>query len=921
MEATARYIISLMFVVFVGFPKEVFAKNAESMLQEVSLAEGLSGLSATDFCMDSDEQMWISTSQGLSVYNGQFVTSFTVPGVSSRNAYSVHLDINVHGDVYLAGGGGLFVLPFGESQLHQLVNHPVLHVRVANDLVYYGDTEGLHVLNSKGHSRLLFKCSLEDLSVRCIRIEKDKVWFTVSRKLGYYDLKSKKVVLKYIISSSSLTDFSLYGDNVFIGTKSDGLLCYNRKSQQMKCVPDVMARGINSVKVSGSDICIGTEGFGAYLLDGNTGVVKERFSTFGTGAHQLPSNTLKSYFRDRTGTNWFGIYYHGAIHSFYTNPVFTLFSNATFSTKGMNVRCFLQDGDNLLLGTHSGLYFFKGKNAVPKFFSPEKYGANIITSIAKFGDKYYVATYDFGLYVLDPLTGSFTHAEGNRFFENSTFYCVKNAPDGTLWVTGCEGVFVIKPTGEVKLILVQDEKIRRMPMYGIVFDKNGKAWVGSNLGVILIDSKTYQIVNFKADILDFQNTSDNKVASGHDGQMLLYTNDSIKVYDVNTLHHQDRALPAIVVGETSNVLFDDGQGHYFVATEKGLFRMDYQLDNVQRLGYKQNLNTSMISNNGIVRTSDCLWFCTANGLYRLKHGALDKGLTNQGHFQILPYRLVIGDTPVGIGKERETLNNKRIVTTWNFVQSKISFIPVFVDYAKQDGRIYEFQLDRGEWKVAKEQVVSISELLPGRHRLAIRLLGIPSSETYYSVWVVPSVLFWIEVLLFLLVISAGLYFRAYRKKTKVLLDERNMIEQALIEVEEVQKQEEEKQEIPSTDNKKTVKVNQTEMEKLFYHVDEWMKTEKPYLSPDMRLSDMSAAMGVSNTILSNMFKYYLEKSYYDYVNGYRLNEFKRYLEEKAYKQYTIIALSEKCGFKKSSFFTTFRKMEGMTPTEYLQKHT
>ena len=80
-------------------------------------------------------------------------------------------------------------------------------------------------------------------------------------------------------------------------------------------------------------------------------------------------------------------------------------------------------------------------------------------------------------------------------------------------------------------------------------------------------------------------------------------------------------------------------------------------------------------------------------------------------------------------------------------------------------------------------------------------------------------------------------------------------------------------------------------------------------------------MGVSNAILSNMFKYYLELGYYDYVNGYRLKEFKRYLEEKAYKQYTIIALSEKCGFKKSSFFTTFRKMEGMTPTEYLQKHT
>ena len=154
-----------------------------------------------------------------------------------------------------------------------------------------------------------------------------------------------------------------------------------------------------------------------------------------------------------------------------------------------------------------------------------------------------------------------------------------------------------------------------------------------------------------------------------------------------------------------------------------------------------------------------------------------------------------------------------------------------------------------------------------------------------------------------------------------MLDERNIIEQALIEVEEVQNKEEEKlDEIPQ-ENKKTVKINHAEMEKLFLRVDELMKTEKPYLSQDMRLSDLSTAMGVSNAILSNMFKYYLELGYYDYVNGYRLKEFKRYLEEKAYKQYTIIALSEKCGFKKSSFFTTFRKMEGMTPTEYLQKHT
>ena len=34
---------------------------------------------------------------------------------------------------------------------------------------------------------------------------------------------------------------------------------------------------------------------------------------------------------------------------------------------------------------------------------------------------------------------------------------------------------------------------------------------------------------------------------------------------------------------------------------------------------------------------------------------------------------------------------------------------------------------------------------------------------------------------------------------------------------------------------------------------------------------------------------------------------------------TLIALSEQCGFKKSSFFSTFKKMMGITPAEYLHQ--
>ena len=891
------------------------------LYRSISVDEGLAGLTATDFCMDRDGQLWISTSQGLSLYNGQFVTSFEIPNVSSRKAYCFHVDVNEKGDVYVASGGGLFVLRFGKDKLERLVDHQVLHVKVAGNLIYYGDKEGLHVINGKGKTETLFRCSLEDLSVRCIRVNGNKVWFSLARRFGYYDMQTKKIKVQGITSNSSLTDFSVVGNKAYIGTKSNGLLCYDVSTHQLHEVSAVLGKVINSVKVTGDNLCVGTEGSGAFLLDVKTEQLKEQFSSFLQGRHYIPDNTLSAYLRDEHGIDWFGILSYGLVHSYYARPVFSLFTKGDFSTKGMKVRCFCQDGENILIGTRSGLFYLSGKESSPHYYSPDKFGASTITSIEKLGGKYYVATNDNGLFVLDPVTGNYEHAQGHIFFQSSSFYHEAIAPTGDLWVTGSEGIFVIQPSGKTRLVLVQDKKVRRMPMHGIVFDCYGRAWIGSNAGIILVDSKNYHIYNYKSDAKSFENSAYYKVVKGHHEKIIAYSNDSVRIYDPKTLKYQGFSMPSLVVGEACNAFFDDCQGHYYMSSEKGLFRSDYQFGNVQRLGYMQGLNTSMVASDGIFCSLGHVWFCTSNGLYRLIDGALDREDATNTRFPIALYRLFIGEEQAGVGYERKVLREKKIYTTWNFFQTPIYFTPVYEDYARTDGRIYEYRIDEGKWNAVKEPTISILGLFPGRHQLTVRLLGLSSSETTYQIWVVPSVAFVLEILAILLLLGVGIYFRSYRKKTKVLLDERNIIEQALIEVEDVQNQEEEKLETSHVESKKPVKVNHAEMEKLFLRVDELMKTEKPYLSQDMRLSDLSTAMGVSNAILSNMFKYYLELGYYDYVNGYRLKEFKRYLEEKAYKQYTIIALSEKCGFKKSSFFTTFRKMEGMTPTEYLQKHT
>lgn len=54
-----------------------------------------------------------------------------------------------------------------------------------------------------------------------------------------------------------------------------------------------------------------------------------------------------------------------------------------------------------------------------------------------------------------------------------------------------------------------------MPMHGIVFDCYGRAWIGSNAGIILVDSKNYHIYNYKSDAKSFENSAYYKVVKGH----------------------------------------------------------------------------------------------------------------------------------------------------------------------------------------------------------------------------------------------------------------------------------------------------------------------------------------------------------------------------------------------------------------------
>ena len=64
----------------------------------------------------------------------------------------------------------------------------------------------------------------------------------------------------------------------------------------------------------------------------------------------------------------------------------------------------------------------------------------------------------------------------------------------------------------------------------------------------------------------------------------------------------------------------------------------------------------------------------------------------------------------------------------------------------------------------------------------------------------------------------------------------------------------------------------------------------------------------------------MNQSFRNYVNSYRITEFKTRLGTYDLHNHNIISLSYECGFNsKASFHRAFKKHTGCTPVEYLKK--
>lgn len=105
-------------------------------------------------------------------------------------------------------------------------------------------------------------------------------------------------------------------------------------------------------------------------------------------------------------------------------------------------------------------------------------------------------------------------------------------------------------------------------------------------------------------------------------------------------------------------------------------------------------------------------------------------------------------------------------------------------------------------------------------------------------------------------------------------------------------------------------------QRLMQHMEE----AKPYLDAQLSLRQLANCLDVNTNYLSQVINEKHGKNFFEFVNGYRVDELKQMLKKPENRQFTILSLAFECGFNsKTTFNTAFKRITGFTPSQYLKK--
>jgi AraC-like DNA-binding protein len=111
------------------------------------------------------------------------------------------------------------------------------------------------------------------------------------------------------------------------------------------------------------------------------------------------------------------------------------------------------------------------------------------------------------------------------------------------------------------------------------------------------------------------------------------------------------------------------------------------------------------------------------------------------------------------------------------------------------------------------------------------------------------------------------------------------------------------------------------MDEIVRKINVAMEQENLYQETELTLQQLSTHLQYPSHQVSQAINDGMKKSFYELINGYRVEEAKRLLLHPKSEGFTVLSVGFEAGFNsKTTFNTVFKKFTGLTPTDFREKH-
>ncbi len=853
------------------------------------MSDGLSGLLVNAIYKDSEGFVWLGTDNCLDRFDGVKVRHFEFRGI--------------------------------ESGRKKRVNSVT---ETSNKQLWVGNGIGLWRLTDRN---MLAACNrIMDI---CLNEDKTVLWLATVQGLFSYSLKDGKIDSWHFQENVPEADYfrclTRIGETLYLGTMSQGVVRFDIKKESFSHAVSLGCDVISDISSDGKGtVYIATDGNGVHFLSHKDQQVTRRFYHDVNDKEGIRSNSIYSLLIDDRGAVWVGHFQAGLDYSLYQNGLFRTYDYPPlFNSANLSIRSFVNKGQEKVIGSRDGLFYINEATGVVKSFVKPVLTSDLILTICFYQGEYYIGTYGGGMMVLNPETLSLKYfAQGDtELFQKGHIFCVKPDAKGNLWIGTSQGLFSYNgQTKQIKSFTSANSQLPEGNVYEVSFDSTGKGWIATETGMCIYDPASQSL---RSNVFPEGFVNKDKVRTIYeDAEHNLYfirEKGSLFTSTLTMDRFQNRSIFSTLPDNSLMSVIEDNQGWLWVACNDGLLRIKEEGEEYDAFTFNDGVPGPTFTNGAAYKDEKgLLWFGNTKGLIYVDPKRVDEV---RGKVRSIVFTDILAN---GVPFTSSSLK---------YNQNNLTFCFTDFAYGLPSALLYEYRLEGvdKDWKLlAAQNEVSYYGLSSGTYTFRVRLPGNEQSEASCQVTVCPMIPWWGWGLSVLLIVGIIAFIRYYvwKRMRRLLVSSASPVVVSSAE-EEIQQREQSVEQHPEVNSEqqpsvveekyKTNRLTEEECKELHKKLVAYVEKEKPYINPDLKMGDLASALDTSSHSLSYLLNQYLNQSYYDFINEYRVTQFKKMVADSQYSRYTLTALAELCGFSsRASFFRSFKKSTGVTPNEYIR---